>query len=29
VFTAGGSFETRPISFNTVIEDYIFEAIVN
>jgi CubicO group peptidase (beta-lactamase class C family) len=27
VFTAGGYYETRPINFNTVIEDYIFAAI--
>jgi len=28
VFTAGGYYDTRPINFNTVIEDYIFEAII-
>jgi CubicO group peptidase (beta-lactamase class C family) len=28
VFTAGGYYDTRPLNFNTVIENYIFEAIV-
>jgi len=28
VFTAGRYYDTRPLNFNTVIENYIFEAIV-
>jgi len=29
VFTAGGYYEIRPIDFNTLIEDYIFAAIIH
>jgi hypothetical protein len=28
VFTAGGHYETRPLDVNDLIEDYIFQAIV-
>jgi CubicO group peptidase (beta-lactamase class C family) len=29
VFTAGGYYESRPLSVNSMIEDFIFEAVIN
>ncbi|UCG85750.1 MAG: serine hydrolase [Gemmatimonadota bacterium] len=29
VFTAGGYYDTRPLNFNTIIEDYIFAAVID